>query len=118
MKLIISTQVFENYGAHNWNGEGECPQYWKAKGGDDYEVATFSAEQANDREFICGLVEKARVAVARDDYFFRRCLIGYDIVADDYLTDDERDQLDYEGVITHPRSIINLDASYNLAINR
>lgn len=118
MKLIISTQVFENYGAHAWNGEGECPQCWKAKGGDDYEVATFSAEQANDREFICGLVEKARVAVARNDFFFRRCLIGYDIVADDNLTDDERDQLDYEGAITHPRSIINLDASYNLAINR
>jgi hypothetical protein len=118
MKLLISTQVFENYGAHDWNGEGECPQNWKAKLGDDYEVATFSAEQANDREFICGLVEKARVAVARSDFFFRRCLIGYDIVADDYLTDFERDQLDYEGHITFPRSIINLDASYNLALDR
>ncbi len=25
-------QYSENYGAHDWNGEGACPQYWKAKG--------------------------------------------------------------------------------------
>lgn len=34
MKVIIYTQYRENYGAHDWNGEGECPQYWKNKGGD------------------------------------------------------------------------------------
>jgi len=28
----------ENYGAHDWDGEGECPQYWKAKGGYVYVV--------------------------------------------------------------------------------
>ena len=36
MKLVIQTQYKENYGAHDWNGEGECPQYWKFKGGDTY----------------------------------------------------------------------------------
>jgi hypothetical protein len=30
--LQITTQYDENYGAHDWNGEGECPQYWKNKG--------------------------------------------------------------------------------------
>jgi len=38
MKLVIQTQYKENYGAHDWNGEGECPQYWKFKGGDTYVV--------------------------------------------------------------------------------
>ena len=38
MKLVIHTQHKENYGAHDWDGEGECPQYWKFKGGDTYVV--------------------------------------------------------------------------------
>lgn len=33
MQIIIYTQVYENYGAHDWDERGECPQYWKAKGG-------------------------------------------------------------------------------------
>ena len=37
-KLLITTQVYENYGAHDWDGVGECPSYWKAKGGSDYVV--------------------------------------------------------------------------------
>lgn len=38
-RLVITTQILENYGAHAWNGEGECPQYWKFKGGNEYIVA-------------------------------------------------------------------------------
>ena len=38
MKLLIQTQYKENYGAHDWDGKGECPQYWKFKGGDTYVV--------------------------------------------------------------------------------
>ena len=26
-------QYMENYGAPSWDGKGECPQYWKNKGG-------------------------------------------------------------------------------------
>ena len=37
-KLLITTQTYENYGAHDWDGTGQCPQYWKAKGGSDYVV--------------------------------------------------------------------------------
>ena len=36
MKLVIHTQYKENYGAHDWDGKGECPQYWKFKGGETY----------------------------------------------------------------------------------
>ena len=39
MKLVITTQHKENYGAHDWDGKGECPQYWKFKGGDTYVVS-------------------------------------------------------------------------------
>jgi hypothetical protein len=46
MKLAIYTQYAENYGAHDWDGEGECPQYWKMKGGSTFVVENLSVEQA------------------------------------------------------------------------
>jgi len=45
MKLAIYTQVHENYGAHDWDGRGECPQYWKPKGGEVYVVENLTVEQ-------------------------------------------------------------------------
>jgi hypothetical protein len=42
----VCTQVQENYGAHDWDGKGECPQYWKFKGGNEYKVVAASAEEA------------------------------------------------------------------------
>ena len=38
MMIVIRTQFHENYGAHDWDGVGECPQYWKAKGGSEYKI--------------------------------------------------------------------------------
>jgi len=43
--LIIETQIRENYGAHDWDGEGECPQYWKSKGGSVYFVSNLTSNQ-------------------------------------------------------------------------
>ena len=37
-KILIHTQYEENYGAHDWNGEGECPQRWKMKGGHIFQI--------------------------------------------------------------------------------
>ena len=39
MIIVVETQYRENYGAHSWDGEGECPQYWKNKGGETYIVS-------------------------------------------------------------------------------
>lgn len=36
MAKIVETQYRENYGAHDWDGTGECPQYWKNKFGSTY----------------------------------------------------------------------------------
>ena len=44
MKLVIQTQYKENYGAHDWDGKGECPQYWKFKGGDTFVVQGVSTK--------------------------------------------------------------------------
>ena len=48
MKLHIQTQVYENYGAHDWDGEGQCPQYWKAKGGNDYICLLYTSPSPRD----------------------------------------------------------------------
>jgi hypothetical protein len=47
IRVVFHTQYRENYGAHDWDGEGECPQYWKSKGGSTYIVSASAAEIAD-----------------------------------------------------------------------
>lgn len=62
VNLVIHTQSWENYGAHDWDGQGECPQCWKAKGGDTY-VYEFEFEDHTSvrymMESITPLIESA-----------------------------------------------------------
>ena len=96
-KLLITTQVYENYGAHDWDGVGECPSYWKAKGGSDYVVKKF-----RDFSAVSETVMALRGQIEQDNDGFRETIIGWEVVADDYLTEFEKDQLEYEGVIRYP----------------
>jgi hypothetical protein len=91
-KLLISTQIHENYGAHDWDGVGECPQYWKAKGGSDYVVKKFKGDATMA---IMGL----RSQIECDDEYYRESIIDWKIVPNDYMTEFEKDQLDYMGKI-------------------
>jgi hypothetical protein len=96
LKLLITTQVYENYGAHDWDGKGECPQYWKAKGGSDYVVKKFKGGATDATMAIMAL----RSQIESDNDHFRESIIDFRLVADDYLTEFEQSQLDYEGKIT------------------
>ncbi len=96
-KLLITTQVYENYGAHDWDGVGECPQYWKAKGGNDYVVKKFK-----DINKVTETVMALRGQIEQSNDGFRETIIGWKIVANDYLTEFEKDQLEYEGSIRYP----------------
>ena len=95
MKLLITTQVYENYGAHDWDGVGACPQYWKAKGGSDYVVKRFKGDATTAVMALRGQIEQ-------DNDAYRESIINWEVVADDYLTEFEQSQLDYEGKITYP----------------
>ena len=95
-KLLITTQVYENYGAHDWDGQGECPQYWKPKGGNDYVVKNFRNFNA-----IGSYIMVLRDKIETNTEYFREHIIDWEIVADDYLTQFERSQLEYEGKITY-----------------
>ena len=96
-KLLIQTQVYENYGAHDWDGKNECPQYWKAKGGSDYVVKRFKGGSTDATLAVMAL----RSQIESDNDHFREQIIDFRIVKDDYLTEFEQSQLDYEGRITY-----------------
>lgn len=104
-KLLITTQVYENYGAHDWDGKGECPQYWKAKGGDEYVILG-----VDECDMIDIIADRARRLVEKDNDFVEEFVIGYHVVPDDYLTEFEKSQLEYEGQIRYPAHVLNLGA--------
>ena len=96
-KLLIQTQVFENYA---WREDGSlgtgADAYWKAKGGSDYVVKNIDPNRASDIVNLCaGQIEQ-------DNEAFREYIVSWEVVADDHLTWFEQSQLDYEGRITHP----------------
>ena len=90
MKAVIQTQFLENYGAHDWDGEGVCPQRWKPKGGDTY-IIDLSIRQAQDADFwkhICSMLEYS------DDYA-QEYIVGETIVDDiDFKESDHTPEWD------------------------
>ena len=80
MKLVIQTQIKENYGAHDWDGKGECPQYWKFKGGNTYVVENITPKQAekiNDGGIptLKGLIEESNES-------WQEYILGWDLEHD------------------------------------
>ncbi len=95
-KLLIQTQVYENYA---WREDGSLgvgdEAYWKAKGGSDYVVKNIDPNRAAD------IVNAVSGQIEQDNEAFREHIISWEVVADDHLTWFEQSQLDYEGRITH-----------------
>ena len=89
-KLLIQTQVYENYGTAD-------EPYWKPKGGADYVVKKFK-----DYNQVTETVMALRPQIEQDNEYYREHIINFEVVADDYLTDFEKDQWEYEGKITYP----------------
>lgn len=87
-KLLITTQVYENY------GNADEP-YWKAKGGCDYVVKNFKG-------YTTTAVMVLRDQIEQDNEYFREYINDFHLVADDFLTDFEQSQLEYEGSIRFP----------------
>jgi len=88
-KLLIQTQVYENYGSAD-------EPYWKAKGGSDYVVKRINVNKVTET------VMALRSQIECDNEFCTETIIGWEVVSNDYLTDFERSQLEYEGKITYP----------------
>ena len=97
-KLLITTQVYENYA---WNEDGSlgtgADAYWKAKGGSDYVV-----KNVDQCDMIDVIVDRVRTKIEQANDAFMETVIAWELVADDYLTEFERSQLEYEGQIRFP----------------
>ena len=97
-KLLITTQIHENYA---WDEDGNLGTgvnaYWKAKGGNDYVIKNF-----RDFDRVTETVMAIRGKIACDNDAWREHIIDWTVVADDYLTEFEKSQLEYEGKITYP----------------
>lgn len=97
-KLLITTQIHENYA---WDEDGNLGTgvnaYWKAKGGNDYVIKNF-----RDFDRVTETVMAIRGKIECDNDAWREHIIDWTVVADDYLTEFEKSQLEYEGKITYP----------------
>ena len=81
-KLLIQTQVYENYAWREDGSLGTGPDaYWKAKGGNDYVLKNF-----RDFSRVTEVVMALRSKIEQDDDAFREHIIDWEIVADNYLT--------------------------------
>jgi hypothetical protein len=92
MMLVIRTQFMENYGAHDWDGEGECPQYWKMKGGSEYKVTNIPLNIDYQEVVSMANVEK-------NNEYVREYILDWSIEGDDYLSWFEKSQLEYDGKV-------------------
>lgn len=104
MKAIITTQVYENYA---WREDGSigtgADAYFKPKGGDEYVVRNIDGEQVFEiLERVAGQIEKS------NDYY-QEFIVDIKIVEDDFLTEYELNQLEWEGKIVYPPKEIELE---------
>ena len=113
MIIVIDTQFMENYGAHDWDGQGECPQYWKMKGGSSYKVRNVPSDAD-----IKSVVDLVAPEFVQDSIGAREYIIGYSMENDDFLSWFEKSQLDYDGKITCPEPSFEYDELSTLAMIR
>jgi hypothetical protein len=78
MKLVIQTQIRENYAAHNgFTGE----YYWKYKGGNAYVVPNLSSANVN-RILEKGIPNLTKIVEENNDYY-QEYILDWEIVGDD-----------------------------------
>ncbi len=70
--LYATGQYAENYGAHDWDGEGQCPQYWKMKGSGEV-LAMQNVTLANLPEAIKEVEARLSELGHSDDYSSLSC---------------------------------------------
>lgn len=99
MILVIETQYRENYGSHDWDGVGTCPQYWKNKGGNTYLIPMGSTI---DAAALGKCLATAAERLTRKTDYEEEFIINWHIESDDYVPVDEELQLKYDGRISYP----------------
>ena len=112
MIIVIDTQYCENYGAHDWDGTGECPQYWKFKGGSSIKVV--GVPQGVDPDEV---VEIVRSGIEYSSEYSKEYILGWRVEADDWMSDFEKSQLADEGSIEFPEPTIEYSEAVDISVN-
>jgi len=114
MKIVITTQFRENYGAHDWDGTGECPQYWKFKGGSEYIIDNIQ-EHVKMNDFFgkkCEMiVDSIRAKIEHKSEYAEEYILGWSIEEDSYMSEFEKSQLEYDGVITYKEPRLDIEGN-------
>jgi hypothetical protein len=104
MKAIITTQVYENYA---WREDGSigtgADAYFKPKGGDEYVVRNIDGEQ------VFEILEKVAGQIEKSNDYYQEFIVDIKIVEDDFLTEYELNQLEYEGRIVYSPKELELE---------
>jgi hypothetical protein len=104
MKAVILTQVYENYA---WNEDGSigtgADAYFKPKGGDEYVVRNVAEDQAFE------ILEKAASQIEKSNDYYQEFIVDVKVVEDDFLTEYELNQLEFDGVITYPAKELEME---------
>ena len=91
-RVVVTTQIHENYGAHNWDGEGECPSYWKAKGGNEYHqpIGTLADCTTLGSKGLQDIAQQVSDKVAKNDDYYQEHTINWEVIPSTEETHDER----------------------------
>lgn len=109
--LVIETQVYENYGAHDWDGEGQCPQYWKAKGGNTFKVRVdFDKDYEWAEVYVERILDKVLPEITENNDYYEESVIGWHLEDNDWMSWYEKSQLEYDGEIRYPDRYLELAA--------
>jgi hypothetical protein len=100
MKILITTQYRENYGT-------PAEPYWKFKGGEDYFI--LNVDPVKTAPGV--LVEQVRGQIEYSGAMSEEYILDWQLVADDYVTDFERGQLELDGRIQYPAKILELETA-------
>ena len=84
-KLMVYTQIYENYGHR-----------WKPKGGNEFFVSNVSSAVEVD-----AILETVKDMVEYSSDSYREYFLDWEIVDDNYFTQYQMDQLEYEGAIRY-----------------
>lgn len=104
MKAIFTTQVYENYAIREDGSIGTgADAYFKAKGGDEYVVLNV------DKTQMSRILAEVRAKVEVSNDYFRETVVDLQLVEDDYLTEYERSQLEYDGRIVYSPKELELE---------
>lgn len=102
MIAVIHTQVYENY------GDVDTP-YWKPKGGESIKVTNLPADISMSD------VSKAAVVLEASEDMYTQHIVDISFEDDDYLSEFERSQLEYDGTIVYPEKSLSYEELLSLA---